>query len=163
MGLTKQESNVRRRQALRRRQEFAALAADLREGRLAVESTREPRKPIPAIECALATVRSFPNGRPWSRPQTARGRARGSQAEGRAALSASAFVDELNRRLAEVSSSSAVRFVVVGDERATWQGDQAMRPLVARLVAEVQAVFGLEIPFYAQPLPLARRAAETQP
>ena len=153
MGITKEESNARRCQALRRRQEFAALTADLREGRRMADSMKRARPPVRTIECAVAAVRGFPSGPQRSRARLPRALLVNPQPGERSPLSIEGFVAELNRRSASLSLPAALRFVVIDNKRATWQGDRAMRPLVARLVAEVQQLFGTEFPFYADSPP----------
>jgi hypothetical protein len=67
------------------------------------------------------------------------------------ALDAQAFVDELNRRLrADPAWREDTRFVVAGDGRVaapTWEGPEAMKPVVARIVKSVIGEFEAEQPF----------------
>jgi hypothetical protein len=70
------------------------------------------------------------------------------------ALGAQAFVDELNRRLHEDSAWRAdTRFVVAtGDDGAvvgtTWEGPDAMKPAVARIVKSVIGEYDAGQPFF---------------
>ena len=68
------------------------------------------------------------------------------------ALDAQAFVDELNRRLrADPGGGDDTRFVVGGGDggapRPTWEGPDAMKPVIARIVKSVVGEFEAEQPF----------------
>jgi hypothetical protein len=69
------------------------------------------------------------------------------------ALDAQAFVDELNRRLrADPAARDDTRFVVAvaaegGAAAPTWEGPEAMKPVVARIVKGVIGEFETEQPF----------------
>lgn len=68
-------------------------------------------------------------------------------------LSPEAFVAELNRRLrADPSAEDSTRFVVVlGDDGrvvgTTWEGPEAMRPAIARIVRSVIGEYEAGQPF----------------
>jgi hypothetical protein len=69
------------------------------------------------------------------------------------ALDPHAFVDELNRRLHEDSASRAdTRFVVALGEHGgavaiTWEGPEAMKPVVARIVKSMIGEYETDQPF----------------
>jgi hypothetical protein len=69
------------------------------------------------------------------------------------ALAPDAFVDELNRRLhADPSATAETRFVVAfGNDGSvvgtTWEGPDAMKPVVARIVKSVIGEYEAEQPF----------------
>jgi len=69
------------------------------------------------------------------------------------ALDPGAFVDELNRRLrADASSREDTRFVLAHDGTGsvigtTWEGPEAMKPVIARVVKSVIGEFETGQPF----------------
>ena len=67
------------------------------------------------------------------------------------ALDTPAFVDELNRRLrADPAWREDTRFVAGSDEHGgapTWEGPEAMKPVIARIVKSVIGEFEADQPF----------------
>ncbi len=68
-------------------------------------------------------------------------------------LDAVAFVAELNRRLlADPAWREGTRFIVATDADggvagSTWEGPEAMKPVIARIVKSTLAEFAVEQPF----------------
>lgn len=65
------------------------------------------------------------------------------------------FVAELNRRLrADAGYREGTRFIVAGNDdsrpgAATWEGPEAMKPLVVRIVQGAVAEFEVDQPFFS--------------
>ncbi|MEO6362474.1 MAG: hypothetical protein ABIO71_04535 [Caldimonas sp.] len=68
-------------------------------------------------------------------------------------VSVQEFVDEANRRLrADACFREGTRFVVAPAEDdppggSTWEGPEAMKPVVFRIVQELSSEFAVELPF----------------
>jgi hypothetical protein len=159
MAISKQESSERLRRALRRKNDFAALAEQVRDA-LRSDPARRPgappvKRPRPEVRLNAPASRVDRGSAGPSRGGRAAQPGRRGEARLEARLSIDELVAELNRRLfADPAYAPGTRYLVAGtaERWAAWEGPEAMRPLVSRLARFVADELAHEIPFRAEPI-----------